>query len=55
MFPQSVVEIELLEVDGEVYFHHFFCALKPYIDGFLIGCRPHLRIDATKLNGRWNG
>ena len=50
----SVVEIEVLEVDGEVYFHRFFCALKPYIDGFLEGCRPHLSIDATALNGRWN-
>ena len=31
------------------------CALKPGIDGFLEGCRPHLSIDATTLNGRWNG
>jgi len=30
-----VVEIEVLEVDGKVYFHHFFGALKPCIDGFL--------------------
>ena len=27
---------------------------KPCIDGFLEGCRPHLSIDATALNGRWN-
>jgi len=53
--PGSVVEIEVLELDGEVYFHRFFCALKPCIDGFLEGCRPHLSIDATALNGRWNG
>ena len=52
--PRSVVEIDVLEVDGEVYFHRFFCALKPCIDGFLEGCRPHLSIDATILNGRWN-
>jgi hypothetical protein len=33
--PESVLEIEVLEVDGQVYFHRFFCALKPCIDGFL--------------------
>ena len=53
--PESVVEIEVLEVDGQIYFHCFFCALKPCIGGFLEGCRPHLSIDATTLNGRWNG
>ena len=53
--PGSVVEIDVLEVDGEIYFHRFFCALKPCIDGFLEGCRPHLSVDATALNGRWNG
>ena len=53
--PGSVAEIDLLEVDGQVYFHRFFCALKPCIDGFLEGCRPHLSIGATTLNGRWNG
>ena len=39
--PESVVEIEVLETDGNVYFHRFFCALKPCIDGFLEGCRPY--------------
>jgi hypothetical protein len=53
--PGSVVEIDVLEVDGQIYFHRFFCALKPCIDGFLQGCRAHLSIDATTLNGRWNG
>nr|XP_034569455.1 uncharacterized protein LOC117833969 [Setaria viridis] len=53
--PGSVVEIEVLEIDGKVYFHRFFCALKPCIDGFLEGCRPYLGIDSTALNGRWNG
>jgi hypothetical protein len=53
--PVSVVEIDVLEVDGDIYFHRFFCALKPCIDGFLEGCRPHLSVDATALNGRWNG
>jgi hypothetical protein len=49
------VEIELLEDGGKMYFYHFFCVLKLCIDGFLEGCRPHLSIDATTLNGRWNG
>jgi len=53
--PGSVVEIEVLEIEGNVYFHHFFCALKPCIDGYLEGCRPYLGIDSTALNGRWNG
>ncbi|CAN6274954.1 unnamed protein product [Urochloa humidicola] len=53
--PGSVVEIDILEVDGQVYFHRFFCALKPCIDGFLEGCRPYLSIDTKTLNGRWNG
>ena len=55
VMKRGVVEIEVLEVDGQVYFHRFFCAPKPCIDGFLEGCRPHLSIDATSLNGRWNG
>jgi hypothetical protein len=53
--PGSVVEIDVLDVDGQVYFNRFFCALKPCIDGFLEGCRPYLSIDSTTLNGRWNG
>ena len=48
--PGSVVEIDVFENDGELYFHSFFCALKPCIDGFLDGCRPYLSIDATTLN-----
>jgi hypothetical protein len=53
--PGSVVEIGLQMVDDKLYFHRFFCALKPCIDGFLEGCRPYLAIDSTALNGRWNG
>mgnify|MGYP003702616555 FL=1 len=41
-------------VDG-VYFHIFYCALKPSIDGFTNGCRPYLSIHSTALNGSWNG
>ena len=53
--PGSVIEIDLQKVDGKFYFHRFFCALKPCIDGFLEGCRPYLAVDSTALNGRWNG
>jgi hypothetical protein len=53
--PNSVIEIDTLEVDGKVYFYRFFFALSPCIEGFLEGCRPYLSIDSTALNGRWNG
>ncbi|CAA0838635.1 Unknown protein [Striga hermonthica] len=53
--PGSVIEIDIVEVEGLFYFHRFFCALKPCIEGFLEGCRPYLSIDSTELNGRWNG
>jgi len=53
--PGNVVEIELVQKDEGVFFHSFFCCLKPSIDGFLNGCRPYLSIDSTALNGRWNG
>jgi hypothetical protein len=53
--PGSVIEIETKEVDGQVMFHRFFCALSPCIDGFKEGCRPYLSVDSTALNGRWNG
>ena len=32
--PGSILEIDVLEIDGNVYFHRFFCPLKPCIDGF---------------------
>jgi hypothetical protein len=53
--PTSVIEIDIKEVDGEVYFHRFFCALGPCIEGFKEGCRPYLSIDSSALNGRWSG
>jgi hypothetical protein len=53
--PGSVVEIDVLDMEDQLYFQRFFCALKPCIDGFLEGCRPYLSIDATALNGKWNG
>lgn len=53
--PGSIVEVDTKVVDGKVHFHRFFMALKPFIDGFLAGCRPYLSIDSTALNGRWRG
>ncbi|XP_041995668.1 uncharacterized protein LOC121745779 [Salvia splendens] len=53
--PGSVVEIGLKETEDGVYFQRFFCCFKPSINGFLNGCRPYLSVDATSLNGRWNG
>ena len=53
--PGSVIEIGIQQVDENVYFHRFFCALGPCIEGFRNGCRPYLSIDSTALNGRWNG
>jgi hypothetical protein len=49
------VKIDTQVVDGKVYFHRFFCALGPCIQGFLGSCRPYLSVDSTCLNGRWNG
>ena len=53
--PGSVIEIGIKKVDNMFYLHRFFCALQPYIEGFLEGCRPYLSIDSNALNGRWNG
>jgi hypothetical protein len=53
--PNSVVEIDLEFKDDMPYFQRIFCALGPYIDGFLDAHRPYLSIDSTTLNGRWNG
>jgi hypothetical protein len=53
--PGSIIEIDVKVVAGQVYFHRFFCALGPCIEGFKEGCRPYLSVDSTSLNGRWNG
>jgi hypothetical protein len=53
--PDSVIEIECKVVEGKAYFHRFFCSLGPCTEGFRSGCRPWLGVDATALNGRWNG
>ncbi|KAF0888642.1 hypothetical protein E2562_016100 [Oryza meyeriana var. granulata] len=43
--PSSVVELDIEENNGDVYFRRFFVALKPYINGFLQGCRPYIALD----------
>jgi hypothetical protein len=53
--PGSIVEIDVKKQEDGVYFSKFFCCFKPSIDGFLNVCRPFFSIDATTLNGRWNG
>jgi hypothetical protein len=35
-----------------MWFRRFIVALKPCIDGFLQGCRPHISMDSTHLTGR---
>ena len=50
--PDSVVELETEEHNGDVCFLRFFIALKPCKDGFLQGCRPYIAMDATHLTGR---
>jgi hypothetical protein len=32
--PGSTIEIDVNEVDGELYFNKIFCALSPCIEGF---------------------
>ena len=39
--PGSVGEIDVVNKEEGVFFHIFFCCLKPSIDGFLNGCRLH--------------
>ena len=53
--PGSIVEIDTINVRGNVHFNRFFCAFRPCIEGFVVGCRPYISIDSTALNGKWNG
>lgn len=53
--PGSIVEIDTFVKDDKVYFSRFFMAMEACVDGFKAGCRPYLSIDATALNGKWNG
>ena len=53
--PGSIVEIELETIGEQKRFQRIFVALKPCIDGFLVGCRPFIGLDASSLNGRYLG
>ena len=52
--PGSIVEIEV-EGNKKKRFKRIFVALKPCVDGFLVGCRPFVGVDATCLNGKYIG
>jgi hypothetical protein len=53
--PRSIVEIELEGKKKKKRFKRIFVALKPCIDGFLVGCRPFIGVDASALRGRYTG
>jgi hypothetical protein len=53
--PGSLVIIDHHTINDKIRFRRFFFALKPYIDGFLNGCRPYLAIDSTFLIGKFKG
>jgi hypothetical protein len=53
--PGSVVVIDHHKIQGKIRFNKLFFALKPYIDGFLRGCRSYLAIDMTFLIGKYRG
>jgi hypothetical protein len=36
-------------------FRRIFVALKPCVDGFLVGCRPFIGVDASSLTGKYTG
>jgi hypothetical protein len=54
VMPHSVIEIEIVQEEGQLLFRRFFCAFGPCLQGFREGCRPYLSVDFTALNGRWN-
>jgi hypothetical protein len=54
VMPHSVIEIEIVQEEGQLSFRRFFCAFGPCLQGFREGCRPYLSVDSTALNGRWN-
>ena len=53
--PGSIVEIEVQKVGKKIRFKRIFVALKPYVDGFLAGCRPFIGVDASSLTGKYTG
>jgi hypothetical protein len=50
----SVIEIELVEEEGQLFFRRLFCAFGACLQGFREGYMSYLSIDSTTLNGRWN-
>lgn len=53
--PGSLLEIDVHKVGKKMHFQRMFVAFKPCIDGFLNGCRPYIRVDATRLVGKYSG
>jgi hypothetical protein len=53
--PGSLVQIELKKIGKKNRFKRIFVALKPCVDGFLAGCRPFIRVDASCLHGKYRG
>ena len=53
--PGSFVVIDHHTIDKKIRFNRLFFAMKPCVDGFLRGCRPHLAVDRTFLNGSFRG
>jgi hypothetical protein len=49
----SFVVIDHHKVSDEIRFHRLFFAIKPCIQGFLIGCKPYLVIDSTFLTRKF--
>ena len=53
--PGTIVEIDVERKNKKMRFRRIFVALKPCVDRFLAACRPYVRVDATKLNGKYTG
>ena len=51
--PGSIVEIDVEKVGKKNRFKRIFVALKPYVDGFIAGCRSFIGVDASSLNGKY--
>ncbi|NP_001314695.1 uncharacterized protein LOC103647887 [Zea mays] len=53
--PGSLIEIDCKKVKGQMHFSKMFVALRPCVNGFLMGCRPYLGVDSTHLTGKYLG
>lgn len=51
--PGSIVDIDVNAMGEKVFFRRLFVALKPCIDGFLLGCRPYLGCDSSFLTRKY--